>query len=166
MSAARTRPEKSRTVALTLQNPARSRSVPPAAMLRRWAQAALQSPAAGPAVVTVRVVGAAESQRLNREYRGRDYATNVLSFAYGRAGRTGRMSRNAAQLQGDLVLCAAVVYREARRQGKPVAAHYAHLLVHGLLHLQGYGHGEDQAAGRMERRERRILAALGFPGPY
>jgi probable rRNA maturation factor len=164
MSAAASRREVRRqsgrgpTVTLTLQNPSRSRCAPPAALLRRWARAALATPAA----VTVRVVGAAESQHLNRSYRGRNHATNVLSFDYGRGGRNGR----AGPLRGDIVLCAPVVWREARRQGKPVAAHYAHLLVHGLLHLQGHDHGQDRAAQRMERRERRILAQLGFADPY
>jgi probable rRNA maturation factor len=105
----------------------------------------------------VRVVGAAEARRLNRDYRGRDYPTNVLSFAYG--GR-----RDAPQ--GDLVLCAPVVAREAREQGKAVRAHYAHLIVHGLLHLRGFDHEDDGEARRMEARERRILAGLGIKNPY
>jgi len=129
-------------------------------MLRRWARAALDASAE----ITVRVVGAAESQRLNCEFRGRDYATNVLSFAYGdddvAAPGSGR------GVCGDLVLCAPVVRAEARAQGKPLAAHYVHLLVHGLLHLQGHDHEDDAPATRMERRERRILAQLGFPNPY
>ena len=140
---------------LTLQNPARSRSLPPAALLRRWAKAAIR----GRAEVTVRVVGTAEGRRLNREFRGKDYATNVLSFAYGEAMADGALS-------GDLVLCAPVVRAEARAQGKTLVAHYAHLLVHGLLHLQGYDHEDDAGARRMERLERRILARLGFPDPY
>jgi probable rRNA maturation factor len=140
---------------LILQNPARSRSLPAAATLRRWAGEAIR----GPAEVTVRVVGTAEGRRLNRDFRGKDYATNVLSFAYGKASGT-------AALAGDLVLCAPVVRAEARAQHKPLDAHYAHLLVHGLLHLQGYDHEDDEAARRMERLERRILARLGFADPY
>ena len=156
----RRQPLHRHAVTLTLQNPARSRSVPPLTTLRRWARAALK-PATTSAAITVRVVGNDESQRLNHGYRGRNCATNVLSFGYDReGGATGRT------LQGDLVLCAPVIRREAREQGKAVAAHYAHLLVHGLLHLQGHDHEDDAAAERMERRERRILAGLGFPDPY
>jgi len=153
---ARRRLAAARALNLVLQNPARSRSVPPVATLRRWARAALRAPAD----ITVRVVGAAESQRLNREFRDRDYPTNVLSFDCGIAAGRGRGVR------GDLVLCAPVVRSEARTQSKPLAAHYAHLLVHGLLHLQGHDHEDDAPAERMERRERRILARLGFPDPY
>jgi probable rRNA maturation factor len=117
-----------------------------------WIRAAL----GGPARVTVRFVGAAEGRRLNRAYRGRDYATNVLTFAYGRA-------RGA--LEGDIVLCAPVVAREARAQGKTPRAHYAHLAVHGALHLQGLDHERARDAARMEARERWILARLGFADP-
>jgi probable rRNA maturation factor len=98
--------------------------------------------------VTLRVVGAAEGRRLNLAFRGRDYATNVLSFSYG---------RNA----GDIVLCQPVIAREAREQGKALAAHYAHLVVHGLLHLRGRRHGKS-----MERSEIRILKRLGYSDPY
>lgn len=118
-----------------------------------WIGAAL----ARPARITLRFVGAAEGRRLNREYRGRDYPTNVLTFAYGGA-------RGA--LEGDIVLCAPVVAREARAQGKTARAHYAHLVVHGALHLQGLDHERARAAARMEARERRILARLGFEDPY
>lgn len=153
-----------------LQNATRNRHVPSLASVRRWAQAAFgPAPTASSmsaAEVTVRVVGAAESQRLNRDYRGRDYPTNVLSFAYGRAGRQGQANPARGVLQGDLVLCAPVVAREARDQGKPVRTHYAHLVVHGLLHLQGYDHEQKRDAQRMERRERRILEQLGYPDPY
>ncbi|HXC40018.1 MAG TPA: rRNA maturation RNase YbeY [Burkholderiales bacterium] len=120
---------------------------------RRWARAAT----ARPARVTVRVVNAAEGKKLNQDFRRRDYATNVLTFVYG---------KDNGVLAGDLVLCAPVVAREAREQGKPVAAHYAHLLVHGMLHLQGYDHEEDGEAERMENRERRILKSLGYADPY
>lgn len=140
---------------LHVQNPARSRSLPPQATLRRWAGAAIR----GRAEVTVRVVGASEGRRLNRDYRGKDYATNVLSFAYGKSPGNGTLT-------GDLVLCAPIVRAEARAQRKTLDAHYAHLLVHGLLHLQGYDHEDDAGAGRMERFERRILARLGFSDPY
>ena len=103
----------------------------------------------------MRFVASAEGRRLNREFRGRDYATNVLTFVYG-----------ASPLAGDVVICSAVVAQEARTQGKPLRAHYAHLVVHGLLHLQGFDHESESDALRMERRERRILSGLGFGDPY
>lgn len=120
---------------------------------RRWARAALT----GGGQVTIRLVNADEGQALNRDYRGKDYATNVLSFPY----------QTEPRLAGDLVICPEVVAREAAEQGKPLAAHYAHLVVHGMLHLQGYDHetGEDDAE-IMENEERKILAALGYPDPY
>jgi probable rRNA maturation factor len=137
---------------LAIQRASRASHIPSDALVRKWARAAL----AREARVTVRYVAAAEGRRLNREFRGKDYATNVLTFAY--AGRP---------LEGDIVICAPVVAREARAQGKRTAAHHAHLLVHGLLHLQGYDHERSRGeAARMERRERAILARLGFPDPY
>ena len=139
---------------LTIQRASRAAHIPTDARLRAWARAAL----AGPAVVTLRYVAAAEGRRLNREFRGRDYATNVLTFTYGRDP--------AGALSGDVVICAPVVAREAKAQGKAVAAHHAHLLVHGLLHLQGHDHERRAEAARMERLEREILARLGFPDPY
>ncbi len=105
--------------------------------------------------VTVRYVAQAEGRRLNREFRGKDYATNVLSFAY-----------STRPLEGDIVVCAPVVAREAKAQGKELRAHHAHLLVHGLLHLAGLEHGKVREARRMESTERRILAHLGFADPY
>jgi probable rRNA maturation factor len=138
-------------LALTIQRASRAAHIPTDRSLRKWAAAALARAGA----VTVRYVGEAEARRLNREFRGKDYATNVLSFVYERA-----------PLAGDVVICAAVVAREARAQGKTPAAHHAHLLVHGLLHLQGHDHEEPSQARRMERRERGILRALGFSDPY
>ena len=115
--------------------------------MRKWARSA--SPT-GP--LTVRIVGAREARALNRRYRRRDRATNVLSFAYGP--------------EGDLVLCHPVVAREARARGKSVRAHYAHLVVHGVLHLRGYEHDDKSSAERMEAREIRALRRLGFGDPY
>jgi probable rRNA maturation factor len=112
----------------------------------------------GRAAVTVRFVGRGEGRRLNRQYRGRDYPTNVLTFAYDRS--------SAHTIVGDLVLCAPVIAREARDQRKRLRAHYAHLTVHGALHLQGYDHQRAGDAARMERLEARILRQLGFPNPY
>jgi probable rRNA maturation factor len=142
----------SRAGRLGIQRASRAAHIPADRSLRRWAATVLPPGAE----VTLRYVAEAEGRRLNHEFRGRDYATNVLSFPYGER-----------PLRGDIVICAPVVAREAREQGKAVVAHHAHLLVHGLLHLQGHDHelGEREAR-RMEARERRILALLGFPDPY
>ena len=140
-------------LALDVQVAAGRAGFPGAAALRRWARAAV----GGSARVTVRVVGEAEARRLNRVYRGRDRATNVLSFAY---------ERSARAVSGDIALCAPVIRREAERQGKRLEAHYAHLVVHGLLHLQGYDHEAPREARRMEALETQILAKLGYPDPY
>jgi len=142
---------------LSVQYAVPRRGLPQRVRLARWIEVAL----ARPARLTVRFVGAREGRALNRDYRCRDYATNVLTFAYGTEVR-GR----SAPLAGDLVLCAPVVAREARAQAKPLEAHYAHLVVHGTLHLQGWTHERDDDAARMERREARILARLGYPDPY
>lgn len=140
---------------LTVQKAVNSPGLPAEPELRRWLAAALEQSAA----ITVRYVGAAEGRALNRAYRDRDYATNVLSFGYGGAAR-------GQVLTGDLVLCAPVLRREARAQGKELAAHVAHLTVHGALHLQGHDHEQPRAAARMEALEKKILAQLGFPDPY
>jgi len=118
----------------------------------RWARAAL----VGGGEIAIRLVEADEGQALNKEYRGKDYATNVLSFPYD----------NEPVVLGDLVICPSVVAREANEQNKPLAAHYAHLTVHGMLHLQGWDHDNDEDAEAMENEERDILAALGYPDPY
>ena len=109
-----------------------------------------------PADVTLRFVGEREGRMLNHRYRGRDYATNVLTFVYD----------DVASLAGDIVLCAPVVRREARAQHKTLTAHYAHLVIHGMLHLQGYDHERDEDAARMEARERALLARLRYRDPY
>ncbi|MFD1710123.1 rRNA maturation RNase YbeY [Ottowia sp. GY511] len=109
------------------------------------------------AEITVRIVDTDEGQQLNRDFRGKDYATNVLTFDYS----------GAPVVAADLVLCAPVVAREAAELGKPLAEHYAHLLVHGALHAQGWDHETgDEDAEAMEARETEILAALGIAGPY
>ncbi|WP_416336503.1 rRNA maturation RNase YbeY [Dechloromonas sp. A34] len=118
----------------------------------RWARAAL----VGGGEIAIRLVEADEGQALNKEYRGKDYATNVLSFPYD----------SEPVVMGDLVICPSVVAREANEQNKPLAAHYAHLTVHGMLHLQGWDHDNDEDAEAMENEEREILAALGYPDPY
>jgi len=142
-----------RRLALAIQRASRARHIPPDRRLAAWARAALSRPAS----VTLRFVAEAEGRRLNRAFRGRDHATNVLTFVYEPRART---------LAGDVVICAPVVAREARAQGKSAEAHYAHLLVHGLLHLQGYDHERAADAARMERREKAVLARLGFADPY
>ncbi len=140
---------------LTVQKEANASGLPGKPELRRWLAAALDRSAA----ITVRFVGAVEGRKLNRAYRGLDYATNVLSFGYGRPGR-------GEALIGDLVLCAPVLRREARTQGRTIAAHAAHLTVHGALHLQGHDHQSARAAARMEALEVKILHKLGYPDPY
>ncbi len=155
MSASKARLERSAaSLQLTVQKAVSSPGLPAKPALRRWLAAALKRSA----VITVRYVGIAEGRRLNRAYRGRDYATNVLSFGYG-GGR-------GEPLAGDIVLCAPVLRREARAQGKTLAAHAAHLTVHGALHLQGHDHALPRACARMEALEKKILAQLGFPDPY
>ena len=126
--------------------------MPSRAQVRRWMRAAQEKPLQA----TVRFVDAAEGSRLNRDYRGKERATNVLSFVYA--------DDPAA---GDLVVCWPVVVREAKTRGKPLKAHLAHLIVHGALHLQGYDHETGAAdADRMEAQEREILARFGIPDPY
>lgn len=127
-------------------------ALPDRAQLRRWAQAALETDVQ----VTLRFVDAAEGQALNRDYRGKDYATNVLSFVY-----------DSDPVSGDLVVCLPVVHREAREQEKSFPDHLAHLIIHGLLHLQGYDHETGPAdAVIMEQRERAILARFRIVDPY
>jgi probable rRNA maturation factor len=132
-----------------VQDASRSVRVPAAARFRAWARES----APGQNEVTVRLVGTAEARRLNLAFRGKDYATNVLTFAYDSG-------------TGDIVLCPAVIGREAHSQGKSLAAHYAHLTVHAMLHLRGYDHANPRDAARMERAEIRILKRLGYPNPY
>ncbi|TMS59436.1 rRNA maturation RNase YbeY [Imbroritus primus] len=107
---------------------------------------------------TVRFVDEEEGRALNRTYRGKDYATNVLTFAYA--------ENEDDPVRGDIVLCCPVVEREAAEQGKPLEAHYAHLVVHGALHAQGYDHEDEDEAQEMEALETELLATLGYPDPY
>jgi len=118
----------------------------------KWLRAALEVPGQ----ITVRIVGAAEGRMLNRDYRGKDYATNVLTFDYA----------HEPEVVADLVLCAPVVAEEALEQGLTLQAHYAHLLVHGALHAQGYDHEVEDEARCMETRESELLVALGYADPY
>jgi probable rRNA maturation factor len=153
---------RARAVVVTVQNPARSTGVPKRAELERWALRALADDVRGE--LTIRIVDERESAELNSRYRGKQGPTNVLSFP----GRSAVPAPGGDELlpYGDVVICAAVVEREAREQGKPRAAHWAHMVVHGALHLQGYDHENARDAGIMEARERALLAELGFPDPY
>jgi len=126
--------------------------------VRRWIQAALLAPAE----LTIRFVDAEEGRALNRDYRGKDYATNVLTFAY----NEGEETADDAPTQADIILCTDVLETEAAAQNKTVEEHTAHLIVHGVLHAQGYDHEDDEEASEMEQLEREILAALGYPDPY
>ncbi len=150
-------PEPSRPeLALTVQYGCSDDRLPSRPQVRRWTKAAQEKPLQA----TVRFVDAEEGRALNHGYRRKDYATNVLSFIY--------ESAPAAPVTiGDLVICLPVVLREAQEQRKPLMAHMAHMVVHGMLHLQGYDHeaGKRDAA-RMEAREREILARFGIPDPY
>ena len=139
---------------LSLQMPdARHRALLPRHRVARWVRSALL----GPGEITVRIVDEDEARMMNRDYRGKDYATNVLTFDYARE----------PLVLADLVLCAPVVEREALAAQRAVQAHYAHLLVHGTLHAQGFDHETSQAdAEAMEARETRLLATLGFDDPY
>ena len=152
-------PATRETLALWLRNEAGRRGVPLAPSFRRWIGVipALQRRAAA---VNILIVDARAGRRYNRDFRGRDYATNVLSFPYQ------CLPGERSTLLGDLVICAPVVAREAREQGKAPRDHYAHLTIHGVLHLLGHDHKHDAQAQRMERLETRILAQLGIADPY
>ena len=145
----KTKPE----LALAVQYGCNDLRLPSRPQVRRWIGAAQEQPAQ----VTVRFVAADEGRALNHDFRGKDYATNVLSFVY----------ESTPLVVGDLVICLPVVLREAAEQGKPFKDHMAHMVVHGMLHLQGYDHetGKRDAA-RMEARECAVLARFGIPDPY
>lgn len=141
-----------RRLALRLQVAAAAADLPGRSTLRRWVQRALECEAQ----ITLRFVGSAEGRRLNRAYRGKDYATNVLTFGY----------RGPPSVDADIVLCLPVLRREARAAGRSLRAHLAHLVVHGVLHAQGYEHEQQRDAARMERREVELLASLRIADPY
>jgi probable rRNA maturation factor len=125
--------------------------------MRRWARAALKGLRRSHAAVLVRLVDERESAELNHRYRGKPGPTNVMSFSYG---------EKSHGLLGDIVICAPVVVREAKENNKKIKDHWAHLLVHAILHLRGYDHKHQADAARMEAREIRILKRLGIPNPY
>ena len=141
------------------------RGLPAAVSFRRWVAAALDG-RIREADLAIRIVDAREGRALNRHYRGKDYATNVLSFPADVAEGVKLPKGVKMPLLGDLVICAPVVAKEAREQGKPLNAHYAHITVHGALHLLGWDHEDDAEAECMEKLEREILAGLGIEDPY
>ena len=148
------------SVAVEVQLALRDTDVPDTDRIGDWVRAAWLAPEQD-AEVVVRVTDEAESRQLNHDYRGKDRPTNVLSFPFGPPPPGIDL-----RLVGDLLICAPVVAREARQQGKSTEAHWAHMVVHGMLHLQGYDHQTDEQAGSMELLETEILAGLGYPAPY
>ncbi len=147
----------SKRLNLSVQYACNETELPLRPQIRAWVRAALNVDGMRGGQITVRFVDGEEGQLLNKNYREKDYATNVLSFPYA----------SDPLICGDLVICAPVVLREAAEQSKLPDAHYAHLVVHGLLHLQGYDHeAGEEAAHIMENHERRILASLGYNDPY
>lgn len=129
-----------------------SKNCPTRSQFRRWVKAALSQSAE----IVIRIVDEMEGQQLNRQFRGKDYATNVLTFA----------DHDIQPLLGDIVLCAPVIEQEAQQQHKQLQAHYAHMTIHGILHLQGYDHLDDSEAAEMEQLEIQILSQFGLPNPY
>ena len=128
------------------------KEIPTRFQFRKWFKAGLMRNAE----VTIRIVDEGEGRRYNRDFRGKDYATNVLTFVY----------EETFPLSGDIVLCAAIIEREANQQHKSLLAHYAHLTVHSALHLQGYLHGNQENSAIMEQLETKIITSLGFDNPY
>jgi len=135
---------------------------PPSSLLQTWAQIAWQGDSAQPVNLSLRIVSAAESQQLNNDYRGKNKPTNVLSFPM-------QLNENIPMpeiMLGDLAICSEVVINEASQQQKALQSHWAHILIHGMLHLQGFDHVEDDEADKMEKLEIQIMQQLGFPNPY
>ena len=139
---------------LAVQYASQEDGLPTRAQIRRWILAALEQPAE----VTLRIVDADEARQLNQDFRHKDYVPNVLTFEYGEIA--------PGVLGGDIVLCAPVIAREAREQGKPLRDHFAHMTAHGALHLQGYDHHDAADAVIMESREAAILGRFRIPNPY
>ena len=146
-------------LSLAVQYASDAQIMPTRAQLRRWIKSALQHDVR----MTLRIVGEAEGRELNKNYRGKDYATNVLTFVYDDADM---LPGDADFLCGDAVICAPVVEREAAAQHKDLLAHYAHLTIHATLHLQGYEHESDIDAAKMEALETALMLKLHFPDPY
>jgi probable rRNA maturation factor len=142
---------KMHKLSLAVQYASTAENIPTRAQFRRWAQAALQRDAS----LTLRIVDEAEGRELNKAYRGKDYATNVLTFVL-----------DEEPLYGDVIVCAPVVEKEAAVQRKELLAHYAHMTIHALLHLQGYDHENDKDAAEMEALETQLMLKLSHPDPY
>ncbi|MEI7456911.1 MAG: rRNA maturation RNase YbeY [Nitrosomonadales bacterium] len=139
-------------LSLVVQYVSEAQNLPARPQWRRWIKAALQRDVS----LALRIVDEVEGRELNKAYRGRDYATNVLTFVYDEDDH----------LSGDVVICAPVVAREAAEQGKELLTHYAHLAIHAALHLQGYDHEVDDEAEEMEALETTLMLKLGYPDPY
>jgi probable rRNA maturation factor len=139
-------------LSLAVQYASGARHLPTRAQLRRWVRVALQRDV----TIALRIVDENEARELNKKYRGKDYATNVLTFVYD----------DTKQLTGDIVICAPVVEREAVAQHKDLLGHYAHLTIHAVLHLQGYEHESDADAAEMETLETALMLKLHYPDPY
>ena len=139
-------------LSLSVQYASNSKKLPTRQQFRRWVKIALEQDVQ----IALRIVNEAEGRELNRGYRGKDYATNVLTFVYD----------DTDALYGDVVICAPVVAREAKEQGKDLLAHYAHLTLHAALHLQGYDHEKTREAEKMEARETALMLKLRYPAPY
>jgi len=142
----------SHQLSLSVQYASNARNLPTRQQFRRWVKAALEQDVH----MALRIVNEAEGRVLNLAYRGKDYATNVLTFVYD----------DTEFLYGDVVICAPVIAREAREQGKDLLAHYAHLTIHAALHLQGYDHEKTRDAEKMEARETALMLKLRYPAPY
>ncbi len=139
-------------ISLSVQYASNAKDLPTRLQFRRWVKVALEQDVQ----MALRIVDEIEGRALNLSYRGKDYATNVLTFVYD----------DTEPLYGDVVICAPVVAREAREQGKDLLAHYAHLTIHAALHLQGYDHEKMRDAERMEARETALMLKLRYPAPY
>jgi probable rRNA maturation factor len=139
-------------LSLSVQYASNARNLPTRQQFRRWVSVALEQDVQ----MALRIVDVVEGRALNQSYRGKDYATNVLTFVYDDTGT----------LFGDVVICAPVVAREAKEQGKDLLAHYAHLTIHAALHLQGYDHEKKRDAEKMEARETALMLKLRYPAPY
>ena len=145
---------------IDIESNSQNQQIPALADIESWVSATLHSQDFETAEVSIYIVDEAEGQELNSQYRGKDYPTNVLSFPADIAEEVG------IPLLGDLVICAPVVEREAQEQNKALAAHWAHMLVHGTLHLIGFDHIDDDEAEQMESLETQIVTGLGYPAPY
>jgi probable rRNA maturation factor len=139
-------------LSLSVQYASNAKNLPTRQQFRRWVKVALEQDVQ----IALRIVNEAEGRELNKGYRGKDYATNVLTFVYD----------DTSPIYGDVVICAPVVAREAKEQGKDLLAHYAHLTLHAALHLQGYDHEKTREAEKMEARETALMLKLRYPAPY